>query len=181
MIIISWNCWGLGNQCIVDVPTNVVRSKGPIVLFLLETKRFITEMRKLCYDLNFQAVMVVPSDSQSGGLGLFWKAECDLHIQTFFPNHIDAHIRFADKSPWRIKGFYGRPEGHQKHESWRILRHLHARASLPWVCIGDYNEILHFFEKHGPKTLSVYVGFQRDLVALWAGRPRVPWVPFHLA
>ncbi|KAL0010592.1 hypothetical protein SO802_005700 [Lithocarpus litseifolius] len=52
----------------------MVRSKVPTVLFLMETKRSISEMRKFCYDLNFQSVLAVLSDGQSGGLGLFWKA-----------------------------------------------------------------------------------------------------------
>ena len=110
--------------------------------------------------------MDVPSDGQNGGLGLFWKAECDLHIQTFSPNHIDAHIRSTDKPPWRITGFYGRPEGHRKHESWRILRHLHARASLPWVCIGDFNKILHSFKKHEGtlKPLAPMLAFKETLL-----------------
>jgi len=64
----------------VDVLTNLVRSKGPTILFLMETKRSISKMRKLCYDLNFQSILAVPCDGQSGGLRLFWKAECDLHI-----------------------------------------------------------------------------------------------------
>ena len=32
MIIISWNCRGFGNQLVVDVLTNMVRSKGPTVV-----------------------------------------------------------------------------------------------------------------------------------------------------
>ncbi|KAL4650210.1 hypothetical protein ACB092_01G070400 [Castanea dentata] len=140
MIIISWNCRELGNQRAVDVLTNLVRSKGPNVLFLMETKWSISEMRKLCYDLNFQSVLAVLCDDQSGGLGLFWKAECDLHIQMFSPNHIDTHILSADKSTWR--------------------------ASLPWVCLGDYNEILHSEEKQGgtSKPLAPMLTFKETLL-----------------
>ena len=29
------------------------------------------------------------------------------------------------------------------------MRHLHARASLPWICLGDFNEILASDEKNG--------------------------------
>ncbi|XP_075659027.1 uncharacterized protein LOC142628878 [Castanea sativa] len=144
----------------------MVRSKGLAVLFLMETKRSITEMLKLCYDLNFQSVLAILSDGQSGGLGLLWKAECDLHIQTFSPHHIDAHIMVKDEPPWRLTGFYRRPEGHRKHESWRLLRHLHARASLPWVCLGDYNEILNSGEKQGgiPKALTPMLAFKETLL-----------------
>ena len=80
MIIISWNCRGLGNQRVVDVLTVLVRKKGPTILFLMETKWSIAEMRKLCFDLNFQSVLAVPSDGRSGRLGMFWKLDCNLHI-----------------------------------------------------------------------------------------------------
>ena len=29
------------------------------------------------------------------------------------------------------------------------MRHLHARASLPWLCLGDFNELLASDEKNG--------------------------------
>lgn len=58
----------------MDVLTNLVRSKAPTVLFLMETKWSIAEMRKICDDLNFQSVFAVPSDGRSDGLGMFWKA-----------------------------------------------------------------------------------------------------------
>ena len=99
-------------------------------------------------------------------MGLFWKAEYDHHIQTFSPNHSGAYILSADKPPWRLTGFYRRLERHRKHESWRILRHLHARASLPWVCLGDYNEILHSEEKQGGtlKPLAPMLTFKETLL-----------------
>lgn len=97
---------------------------------------------------------------------MFWKAECNLHIQTFSPNHIDAHILGDNQPPWRLTRFYGRPEGHRKHESWFFLRHLHARASLPWVCMGNFNEILHSTEKQGgrPKPLAPMLAFKETLL-----------------
>ena len=72
-------------------------------------------------------------------------------------------------SPWRIIGFYGRPEEHRKHESWGYLRNLHCRSSLPWLCIGDYNEILTSIEKQGriPKPNRLMEEFR--IVLLWCG------------
>ena len=80
----------------------MVRCKGPTVLLLMKTKRSITEMCKLCHELDFQSVLAVLSDGQSEGLGLFWKADCNLHVQTFSPNHFDAHIISDNQPPWWI-------------------------------------------------------------------------------
>lgn len=71
-----------------------------------------------------------------------------------------------DKPPWRLTGFCGRPEGPQKHDSWGLLRHLHAQASLSWVCLGDYNEIFHFAKKQGGirKPLALMLAFKETLL-----------------
>ena len=99
-------------------------------------------------------------------LGMFWKANCNLHIQTFSPNHIDAHILNENQQPWRLTGFYGYQKSSRKHESWRLLKHLQARSSLPWVCIGDFNDILHSDEKQGrlPKPFAPMSTFKETLL-----------------
>ena len=166
MIIINWNCQGLGNQRAVEVLTKLVRSKGPTILFLMETKRTIAEMRNLCHDLNFHSVLAVPCEGRKGGLVMFWKADCNLHIQTFSPNHIDTHILSANQQPWRLIGLYGRLEGYCKHELWLLLQHLHARSSLLWACMSDFNEILQVTEKRGglPKPLAPMLAFREILL-----------------
>lgn len=86
---------------------------------------------------------------------MLWKSEVLLDIPTYSLNHIDAHILNDPSRPWRLIGFYGRPEEYRKHESWSYLRHLHLRASLLWVCVGDYNEILTSDEKKGGSPRAV--------------------------
>ena len=99
--------------------------------------------------------LAVPCLGRRGGLAMLWKNEMDLHIQTYTKNHIDALIMSNQNSPWRITGFYGKPEEQLRHEIWLLLKHLKSRSSTPWLCIGDYNEILASREKEGgnPKPL----------------------------
>lgn len=94
-------------------------------------------------------MLAVPCVRRVGGLAMMWKAGVDLHVQTFSLNHIDTWIMNNSATPWRLIGFYGRLEAHRKHESWELLRHLHSRDSMSWLCVGDYNEILSLEEKRG--------------------------------
>ena len=80
-------------------------------------------------------MLAIPCVRRVGGLAMMWKAGVDLHVQTFSLNHIDARIMNNSPTPWRITGFYGRPEAHQKHESWELLRHLHFRARFHAVAV----------------------------------------------
>lgn len=50
---------------------------------------------------------------------------------------------------WHFAGFYGEPETANRENSWSLLRVLRQRFSLPWVCLGDFNEILFTEEKQG--------------------------------
>ena len=156
MIILSWNFWGLRNQRLVKVLSYLVREKAPKILFLIEIKQSIDEMRRIQADLPYRCMLAVPSIWRSGGLAMLWLEEIDLHIQTFTLHHIDALIFNGSNSSWKLIGFYGWSDGQSKHESWQLLKHLHNRNSTPWICVGDYNEILALNEKQGklPKPLN---------------------------
>jgi len=111
-------------------------------------------------------MLIVPCIHKAGSLAMLWKEEITLHIQTYSQNHIDAHIMTDPANPWRLTGFYGRLKEHRRHESWSYLRYLHTRASLPWVCLGDFNEILNSVEKQGrlPKPNRLMEAFCNTLL-----------------
>lgn len=50
---------------------------------------------------------------------------------------------------WHLTGFYGNPETTKRLESWAKLKHLKNTSSLPWLVIGDFNEITGLSEKEG--------------------------------
>ena len=101
MNALSWNCRGLGNKHPVNVLSDLVREKKPKIVFLMETKQTIDEIRKLKEDLHFIGGLVVPRDrswgGRRGGLAMLWKDDVDLHIQNYSPHHIDAIIQTIPK------------------------------------------------------------------------------------
>ena len=52
-------------------------------------------------------------------------------------------------SPWHLTGFYGNPETSKRVESWKLLNSLCSISHLPWLVIGDFNEIRCAEEKEG--------------------------------
>ena len=48
-----------------------------------------------------------------------------------------------------MTAFYGFSERSKRKQSWDLLRRLSTGSSLPWVCLGDFNDILSPDDKNG--------------------------------
>lgn len=71
-------------------------------------------------------------------------------VQTYSLRHIDVIItKEQSYKQWGFTDFYSHPETNKHEESWRLLEKLSKRSGLPWVFIGDFNEIMHGREKEG--------------------------------
>ncbi|XP_074315616.1 uncharacterized protein LOC141651821 [Silene latifolia] len=118
------------------------------MIFLYETKLCGRDMRRVREWLGEYNGIEVDSVGRSGGLAFLWKKEVDCNFVSASVHHVDCHIREGEKE-WRITGFYGWPAVSDRHLSWELLRLLHNQSALPWVCIGDFNEILYSTEMKG--------------------------------
>lgn len=64
-------------------------------------------------------------------------------------NHIDVLINKGKDDEWQFTRFNGVSETQRRMESWDLIRNLHNRFSIPWLCAGDFNEITKTLEKKG--------------------------------
>ena len=84
-----------------------------------------------------------------GGLALFWKKGVELDVESSSINHIDVLINKIKEDGWKFIGFYGESVAQRRMESWNLMRDLHGRFSVPWLCAGDFNDITRTHEKKG--------------------------------
>ena len=58
-------------------------------------------------------------------------------------------VREPGKDPWRLTVWYGEAI---RYRTWDMLKFLKADCVLPWVNIGDFNEVLRREEQMGPNA-----------------------------
>ena len=149
MSLLSWNCRGLGNPQTVNALKKVIRLEDPGVVFLLETKSDVDWVIFVRDQCGFSESFIVPSDGLRGGLALFWKSEIRMGVRNSSLSYIDAVVEGDSLGCWQLTGFYGHPETNRRVESWSLLKSLRGSSRLPWLVVGDFNEIKFQSEKEG--------------------------------
>uniref|UniRef100_A0A453K4Y3 Reverse transcriptase domain-containing protein n=3 Tax=Aegilops tauschii subsp. strangulata TaxID=200361 RepID=A0A453K4Y3_AEGTS len=149
MKVIAWNCHGLGNPSAVRSLLELQRAEDPDILFLSETKLREKEIEFLRWRWSLVHMVVQDCDGRCGGLALFWRRGVEVNLRSKGRCHIDAEVVAEDGVKWRLTRIYGESKAGEKENTWRLLRTLHGQTDLPWLCLGDFNEILFVREKEG--------------------------------
>ena len=159
MNVLSWNCQGIGNSWTVDALKGLCALNHPDVIFLSETRCLRGELDSVRYQVGFKHMVVVDCKigrnrlghvTRSGGLGLFWKEEVHVALQSYSESHIDVLVgEPSDPGRWRFTGVYGKPKAEHRGQTWSLLRQLGVHNRWPWVIGGDFNEIVQADEKEG--------------------------------
>ncbi|XP_073353634.1 uncharacterized protein [Aegilops tauschii subsp. strangulata] len=154
MKITVCNCRGLGNGPTVRGLLDLQKQVDPDMLFLSETKMNSKNMERFKRMLGMDQMLIRNCEGKSGGLALLWKKGVRVELQNFSRLHIDVVINEKDGFKWRFTGIYGEPASDKKHTTWRLLSVLNQQMNLPWLCAGDFNEIMYNHEKRGGPSRS---------------------------
>ncbi|XP_019178261.1 PREDICTED: uncharacterized protein LOC109173479 [Ipomoea nil] len=116
--------------------------------------------------MGFEGLLCVEQSGMGGGLALFWRDAAMATLLSYSTNHIDVSVSLPDTPEWRLTCFYGESDQNRRQESWDLLRELRDRSTLPWVTIGDFNDITCQSEKRGPhaQPTNLIEGFNDALM-----------------
>ncbi|BFG35168.1 hypothetical protein CerSpe_214420 [Prunus speciosa] len=155
MSYLSWNCQALGSDLTIRSLKEIIKRNRPSIVFLMETKAKHDRLKKISQEMGFQECFCVESLGQAGGLGLWWDNSVEVQILDFSKFLIDTEVKEKEgERVWRISWIYGTPYNEEKGDFWRWLSNCLQPGLLPWMCIGDFNEIIWEFEKKGGRAFN---------------------------
>lgn len=122
----------------------------------------VEKVRKL---IGFDAAFTVDCRGHSGGIALLWRHKQEATLMSYSKNHIDVVIDLKGWNKYRLTGLYGEPDRAKRKETWELICRLHNQSDLPWVLIGDMNNVVKQQDKRGGRPYPSWLiqGFQKCL------------------
>jgi hypothetical protein len=144
---------------------DLARTYAPTVLCVVETQVHKVLAEGLSHTLGYDKTFAISSAGCKGGIVIYWNNETNVEILPYSRYHIDVIITESGGEPWRLNCVYGEAQTHLRFKTWDILKYIKASYPHPWMCIGDFNEVLHQSEHEGVRQRSLVqiVGF-REMV-----------------
>ncbi|KAK1665276.1 hypothetical protein QYE76_053435 [Lolium multiflorum] len=103
------------------------------------------------------------SESNSFGFeGNFYRVKVRLDVRKPLKSVVSM-----SSNQWRLTNVYGESQTSERYKTWNTLKDISSSSSLPWLCLGDFNEVLRADEHQGvgTRSLNQMQGF-RDTVDL---------------
>ncbi|KAL9675160.1 hypothetical protein QQ045_003361 [Rhodiola kirilowii] len=125
----------------------LISSNRPQILGLIKTKLTSSKWDQLKFNLGYSCCIAVGSRGRSGGVALLWNETQTVSLKSYSSYHIDVVV--DSESQFRLTLFYGNPRAHCRDSSWELIRRLAAGCDLPWVVMGDFNEVCFSWEATG--------------------------------
>lgn len=183
MLILTWNCQGVGRTLTSQALGDLVRKNRPSILFLMETKNNKVKLETIHRRLKFDCSSYVEPEGLSGGLALWWTNEVYVDVEFAHKNLMHTIVLDkADSSLWATTFVYGCPSQAGKEQVWDEIRGIGRSERYPWLCIGDFNQVLSVGDKMGGNVpdsgrIKAFHDMLNDcgLVDLGCKGPRFTW------
>lgn len=148
--VLAWNCRGLVNVQTQGALVSLVYQKRPDIVFLSETLAHPALLKSLRGKMGFAGCVCVPMERNSRGLGVFWSYSLQVNLRHYSYHHIDAEVLVPNMAEsWHFTCLYGYARAEDKIHTWNLMRTLGRQSPLPWLVVGDVNEVLCSEEKFG--------------------------------
>ena len=155
--ILTWNCRGVLNPCFRKALLDTLNINNPDILILTETRLGGDRAAELARSFPFDGFLCSNTIGFAGGIWILWKTEvvevghlCSTEQEI----HASVKVR-GSNSLWLISAIYASPRRSERRILWENLKIIAGLNNLPWVMLGDFNDILLCEEKWGGNRPSI--------------------------
>ncbi|XP_074277192.1 uncharacterized protein LOC141600836 [Silene latifolia] len=153
MKIIFWNCRGIARPSFKPHITYLINAHKPDIFILSET--VATNAIDIVQNLPFDSSDIVDPIGFSGGIMILWNAR-DVSVTTVNKGGqlINAVVQVTSTNiTFFLTAIYASPKFRLQKLLWDSLIDLADNLSLPWTCLGDFNEVSSASEKFGGRSV----------------------------
>ncbi|XP_057756534.1 uncharacterized protein LOC130975820 [Arachis stenosperma] len=150
MKIMMWNIRGAANKGTIRTLKELQNQKKPDLTILVETKCSGNKAREVIKAMGFNHAIVEEAVGFVGGIWILWKND-DFKIKVMSTHKQFVHMEIENnqRRRWSLMAVYASPHEAQRKEMWVLLHNISRNMNLPWLMIGDFNDIAEQSEKKG--------------------------------
>ena len=152
MKAISWNCQGIRPALTVKALKELRNKYDPNLVFLMEIRNGKEVLERIRERMRFENGFYVDPEGLSGGLVLWWNNEVKVKVLEASKNGIDTLVTMGNNGGMsRVSWIYGSTDFEERRSKWEYVKKSVVIFSIPWMYIGDFNEVKENAEKKGGK------------------------------
>ena len=149
--VLTWNCRGVLNPCFRRALHDLLQINNPSILILTETRLGGTRAADLAKSFPFDGFLCSQTIGFAGGIWILWKTDM-VEIKHLCSTEQEIHTSvkvLGSNSTWLLSAIYASPRRSERRMLWQNLSIVAGLHSLPWVMVGDFNDITSSDEKWG--------------------------------
>lgn len=158
--ILFWNARGAENNDFKAAVLDLIKLNSMEFLFICEPRVQFFKVAKHFSKLGFNTYKIVEANGFSGGLWAMWnntRTQIDEYDATTRSISLKISSNHCD---WILTCLYASPCKPSRQELWNYLAALHSTHQLPWLVLGDFNEITAFADKNGGPYTGKFGGLK---------------------
>lgn len=146
--VLFWNSRGARSEKFKLDITDLVRLHSIDLLAICEPRVQSTQVRDTILSLGFSDYKLVEARGFSGGIWLFWNSnQFNVHFIDKNSQSITVKITLSCGLVWMLTVLYASPTNSVRSNLWNYLEYLVSVHQLPWIFIGDFNELYSSADK----------------------------------
>ncbi|XP_062013981.1 uncharacterized protein LOC133730398 [Rosa rugosa] len=143
------NSRGAGSEKFRSDITDLVKLHSIDILAVCEPRVQFSRAKDSLLSLGFSDYTIVEANGFSGGIWLFWNSNlCNIHFVDKNCQSITVKVTLPGGINWMLTVLYASPTNSIRSNLWNYFDHLVSTHQLPWIFIGDYNELYSSADKN---------------------------------